>query len=241
MTSTVLSGFAVTAPAAPTVSIGTASGSLDASAVYGYKVTFVTAFGETESSSAGSQTTTSTGSLNITFAISTDSNVTQRKLYRTAGGGSSYLLLTTIDDNLTTTYVDTIADGSLTDAAPTSNTAMARQSIQGIAKMAMPINYSLASAVAFATGGQTNATQLTSEYSIITVCASAADSVKLPLLTANTIGMRIVVCNDGIASCNVFPSLGQDASGGTNTAVAVANAARAEFVAKSATAWEKVR
>ena len=88
---TVLSGFAVSALAAPTVAVGTASGSLDTSAVYGYKVTFVTAFGETDPSAAGSQTTTSTGSLNVTFAVGTDNNVVQRKLYRTVGGGSSYL------------------------------------------------------------------------------------------------------------------------------------------------------
>jgi hypothetical protein len=38
---------------------------------------------------------------------------TARKLYRTTGTGSSYLLLATISDNVTTTYNDTVADGSL--------------------------------------------------------------------------------------------------------------------------------
>ena len=39
--------------------------------------------------------------------------MTSRKLYRTAAGGSQHKLVATIADNLTTTYVDNIADGAL--------------------------------------------------------------------------------------------------------------------------------
>jgi hypothetical protein len=50
--------------------------------------------------------------------------VTSRKLYRTAAGGSTYLLAATIADNSTTTYTDSLVDGSLGAAAPTVLTAI---------------------------------------------------------------------------------------------------------------------
>jgi hypothetical protein len=53
--------------------------------------------------------------------------VTDRKLYRTAAGGSQLKLLATIANNTATTYTDTIADGSLGANAPTTNTATAAQ------------------------------------------------------------------------------------------------------------------
>src|SRR5262249_42315303 len=50
--------------------------------------------------------------------------VTQRKIYRTKVGGSSYFLLTTLADNTSTTYTDNIADASLgaTDYSSRNNT-----------------------------------------------------------------------------------------------------------------------
>lgn len=56
---------------------------------------------------------------------------------------------------------------------------------------------------AFATGGQTNATALSSTVALhrISVCATAADSVKLP---AATVGQIHYVFNAGVAACQVF-------------------------------------
>jgi hypothetical protein len=242
---TPLTGFSVTKPSSGvTAAAGTATGSLDTSAVYQYKVSYVSAFGETEANTtATSVTTTSTGSVSLTaIPTSSNGNVIQRKLYRTVGGGSSFLLLDTIDDNTTTTYSDIIADGSLGAAVPTLNSAHSLQSIDGRVKVSMPTILSLESGItAFAGGGQTSATQLSNEVNIVGTVATIADSVKLPELSSALIGTRVLVCNDGANSMNVFPFLGQDASGGTNTAVAVAAAGRAEFIAKSATAWEKTR
>lgn len=53
--------------------------------------------------------------------------VTSRKIYRTAAGGSQLKLLTTIADNVTTSFLDTIADGSLGADIPVSNTAAANR------------------------------------------------------------------------------------------------------------------
>ncbi len=46
-------GFEITVPSAPTATPGSASGSLDAVAVYQYKVTYITGFGETSGGSTG--------------------------------------------------------------------------------------------------------------------------------------------------------------------------------------------
>ncbi len=58
---------------------------------------------------------------------------------------------------------------------------------------------------AYATGGQTNAVQLTASVNVVTTCATAQDSVKLPLAAE---GLEVKVINVGAASCDVFPSTG---------------------------------
>lgn len=44
---------------------------------------------------------------------SSDPQVTQRKIYRTTGGGLSYYLIGTLNDNTTTTFVDNVPDSAL--------------------------------------------------------------------------------------------------------------------------------
>ncbi len=67
---------------------------------------------------------------------------------------------------------------------------------------------------AFATGGQTSATQLTTGFNRIATCATAGDSVKLPTSAA---GRMVVVWNAGAASAQVFGA-------GTDTINSVATA-----------------
>lgn len=55
---------------------------------------------------------------------------------------------------------------------------------------------------AFATGGQGSAVALTKELNSITVCATAGDSVKLPLAT---VGKTVTVNNLGAKYADVFP------------------------------------
>ena len=62
----------------------------------------------------------SSNSITITCPVG-PSGITDRKLYRTEAGGSTLKLLTTLGDNVTTTYVDNIADGSLGAAIPSIN------------------------------------------------------------------------------------------------------------------------
>lgn len=115
------------APGAPTVALASpaVAGNVDDGA-HRYRVTFVTADGETEGGTISDSVTvadkTVNGKVELTAIPLGGSAVTSRKLYRTEAGGSNYLLLATIADNTTTTYTDNIADSALGAAAPTTNT-----------------------------------------------------------------------------------------------------------------------
>lgn len=112
------------APGAPTVVLAGAGAGNVNSGAHRYRVTFVTADGETDGGTVSSAVTTTAGDGKVAVsAIPTGgSAVTSRKLYRTQAGGSTYLLLATIADNTTTTYTDNIADASLGVGCPTTNT-----------------------------------------------------------------------------------------------------------------------
>lgn len=87
---------------------------------------------------------------------------------------------------------------------------------------------SVANAVTARAGGtQALATPLTAAFNRISVCATAADSVALPLAVA---GLEIAIANDGAASAQVFGA-GTDTinSVATATGVAQANTARAVY------------
>lgn len=108
---------------APT--LGLLSGSALGIGVYKYVVTFSKQgqTGESNVSPAGTITTTSGNqSVALTNIPTGPVGTIARKLYRTVSGGSAYLLLATLADNTTTTYTDTVADGSLGAASPSTNT-----------------------------------------------------------------------------------------------------------------------
>jgi hypothetical protein len=238
---TINSGVRINTPGAPVIAAGASAGSLSAGA-YTYRVTFVTNFGETGAGTiSNSIVALNLTSMSLTsIPVWTDNNVISRKIYRTTAGGSTYLLAGTIADNTTTTYTDTLADGSLGAAPPAASTADSLQVINGWCSFQRPMQASVTVAVtAFASGGQASATLLFSQVNIITVCASIADSVLLPLLNANIIGIEIEVKNNGVASCNVFPGSAQTINAlGANTAIALAAGASARYRAVSATNWQ---
>lgn len=113
------------APDAPTVALAGAAGNVDNGA-HRYRVTFVTASGETEGGTISAPVTvadkTADGRVAVTGIPIGGSAVTARKLYRTVAGGSDYFLLATIADNSTTTYTDNTADAGLGAAVPSVNT-----------------------------------------------------------------------------------------------------------------------
>lgn len=99
-----------TPPAAPTVAVGSSPG---LTGDYRYKITFVDTDGETLSSSASALVQPANQSVDLSNIPIGEDGTTARKIYRTAAGGAVYKLVTTISDNTTTTYNDTVADGSL--------------------------------------------------------------------------------------------------------------------------------
>lgn len=109
---------------APTVALaGDGAGNVDAGA-HRYKVSFMTADGETLAGPASVAVTTTggNGQVDLTGIPTGGSAVTARKVYRTEADGVSYLLLTVLNDNTTTTYTDNTADSALGAEEPTSNT-----------------------------------------------------------------------------------------------------------------------
>jgi hypothetical protein len=117
-------------PGAPTVANGAAGTNLLTAGVYRWKITFVTAGGETEAGTASAPLTVDPAAElpPALSAIPTDATtgvtVTARKVYRTVAGGSVYKLSGTIANNSTTTYTDNVADASLGATAPTTNSAV---------------------------------------------------------------------------------------------------------------------
>jgi len=104
-------------PSAPTVNITTGPG---LTGDYHYKVTLVDTDGETLGGTASAliQPVDQVVALtNIPLGLE---GTTARKIYRTVAGGSTYKLVATISDNTTTTYNDSLADGSLGAEEPTN-------------------------------------------------------------------------------------------------------------------------
>lgn len=89
---------------------------------------------------------------------------------------------------------------------------------------------------AFATGGQTSATALTSGFNELTTVATAGDSVKLPTAVAST---TVIVKNEGAAAADVFPFLADTINdGAANAAYSIAPGATIVFTAVNSTNWE---
>lgn len=75
-------------------------------------------------------------------------------------------------------------------------------------------------------GGGTGGATLTGTLNIVTVVASAGDSVKLPLIATWQNSQMIIVQNrDASDSCNIYPATGNSVNGGTVTTGQVACAA----------------
>ena len=123
---TITTKAAVTAPGGFSSWVPTTGGSLDAGADYFHKITYVTAIGETTGQSGtGGSLGGSNTAVQLGLPTSADPDVIARRVYRTVGGagsGTDYFLVATINDNSTTSYTDTVGDGSLGAAIPTSNT-----------------------------------------------------------------------------------------------------------------------
>lgn len=113
----VVSNWGITAPStAPTATKG-AGGNVDAGK-HRYVVTFVTTYGKESNRSDPSASVNSTGStISLTsIPVSSEAQVTQRKIYRDDQEDGLYRLVATINDNTTTTYSDNASTADLSTA-----------------------------------------------------------------------------------------------------------------------------
>lgn len=106
---------------------GAGAGNVD-NGDHDYKVTMVTALGESTGGTASGGVTvadkTMDGKVALTNIPLGDSRyVLARKIYRRFNGAGSYKLLTTLEDNTTTSYTDNTANAGLGAVMPTTSTA----------------------------------------------------------------------------------------------------------------------
>jgi uncharacterized phage protein gp47/JayE len=106
---------------APTAAVGSATGQ---TGTYEYAVSFVTAAGETMIGAISSPVVLANQKGAISAIPVGGPGTTARKLYRQKDGAGGFKLVTTIADNTTTVFTDNVADGSVTVAAPTVDTAL---------------------------------------------------------------------------------------------------------------------
>jgi uncharacterized phage protein gp47/JayE len=109
-------------PAAPVAAVG-AAGGLTGS--YEYRVTFVTATGETLASVDSNAISVSAQQVNLTGIPVGGVGTTRRRIYRDKNGANNYRLVTEIANNTATTYTDNVTDATVNanSAMPTVDTA----------------------------------------------------------------------------------------------------------------------
>jgi hypothetical protein len=122
-------GSQYAAPTSAPTCVASAGGGLSVG-TYQYLVTFVTQGGETVAGPAGTVITSSGNQIVNLSAITVASSsplvpgagtntVIGRNIYRTLVGGSIFCLLATLQDNITTTYIDTTPDSMLSGSSAT--------------------------------------------------------------------------------------------------------------------------
>lgn len=110
---------------APTATKGIA-GNVDA-ATHRYVVTFVSTYGKESNRSSPSNTvTTDPSQVSLTsIPVSSDTQVTSRKIYRDIDGDGQFRFVATISDNTTTTYTDNASQADLSSVeAPFAGSAI---------------------------------------------------------------------------------------------------------------------
>ena len=131
--------YEIDAPStSPTIALAQNGAGNLTNGAYEYQITYKTAAGETVGGTTVEITVVSAatnGQVILTsIPISSEENVTQRKIYRTIADGSALLLAATITNNTETLHIDNVADASLGAAIPTVNKATAGNLNNGVYK-----------------------------------------------------------------------------------------------------------
>ena len=129
------------------------------------------------------------------------------------------------------------ADGAGTLALIASNVPGQKLFKQGAGVIT---SYETSEAItAFAGGGQGGAIALVNGYNVLSVVATAGDSVKLP--AAFFKGAVVYVKNNGANAADIFPATGDNLGAGVNTAVSIAaGKARAFLATAVSSVWTEL-
>lgn len=236
-------GYNISIPnSAPGLAVGTTSGELIASALYGYAVSNSTPYGETPAGPSATITTDSNGSVILTLPVEPNNQVNGRKIYRTTANGSTYYLLDAIHDNYTTDYIDIKSDDQLVVEPPNINSANSIQIFDGWCMFTKPITHSIEKNITAGVGGTSAAAyQLNADYNWISTVASANDSVKMPGLLPLFVGVRIKIRNNGANVLRVYPFDGQSINGlSADTPITLSVGASTELVSDGSTDWSQI-
>jgi flagellar hook protein FlgE len=125
----------ISSSAPPNLSSTTAATTATAGVVTGtvqYKITFADNNGEESPAATLAGTVTATNQqIDLTnVPVDTSGNYTQRNIYRSDDGGTTYFLDGTIGDNTTTTFTDNISDATLT-TDPTNHPPLDSNNLNG--------------------------------------------------------------------------------------------------------------
>lgn len=109
------------APGAPTVALAGAGAGNLSNGAYKYRIVFYNGTGDTAGGTASATVTVTDNTTDGQVALSaiptcTAANITGRRIFRTAAGGTVYYLLASIANNTATTYTDNIADATIITA-----------------------------------------------------------------------------------------------------------------------------
>lgn len=127
-----LSALFPSAPGAANVAVNAAAGNLNGA--YTYKITFVTAGGETEGGTTSGVVNPANEQVDLTaIPVSPSGLTTSRGIYRTVAGGAQHKFVAFLAGNVVTIYTDNLADGGLLGNAPVVNTAKTINNLSQIA------------------------------------------------------------------------------------------------------------
>jgi hypothetical protein len=223
---------------APTAVAGLSSGDLVGQ--YRYAVTYVSHYGETMIGPLSNIVTATNGSVNLSnIALGEDNNVIKRGIYRTLTGAVGDLYLVTyIEDNITTTYVDLLADAELGAISPESSLASTVGTIEGSVKFTKQLLLSQQTVSALGIDRLT-AAPITAEFVFADVPVAGA-GVRLPPLNANLVGMKVTVNNtDPVNNLLIYPRLGTDTINGGpgGSPYSLASGFAVQLISRSSADW----
>jgi hypothetical protein len=205
MTSILTLGRDITDPVAPLAATnGAVIGALGVGG-YQYKYTFRTRYGETLASPTAAVVVT-LGSVDLSaIPIYPNNEVTARRIYRTTVGGSTFLFLAEITDNITTTYTDLAADGTLGAVEPIANFASTVGHFEGWHKFVRQLSRSQGAVTAAGVSLATAALIGNYEYVYAAVPVNLS-GVRLPAINPNLVGLKVTINNtDMFNNLNVYP------------------------------------